>query len=142
MKPITKKDNNELLTRKEFRAFTQDVDKRFSQVDQRFDKVDQRFDKVDQRFDKVDQRFDKLELALHNQAKAIVRNTEDIAIMKETMSTKDDIKKVLSAIDSFVHNSQAVERTSIVNTHRIMELETKYSDLDKRLSTVETTLHK
>jgi len=134
-KQATKKDGNEPVTRKEF-------NERLDNVDERFNKVDERFSKIDERFNKVDERFDKLELALRNQAKAILRNTDDINIIKETMATKDDIHKILTAIDSFAQKSQDVERKSIVNTHRIVELETKYSNLDERVSTLEASVHK
>ncbi|MCB4790424.1 MAG: hypothetical protein LHV68_00900 [Elusimicrobia bacterium] len=76
-KQTSKKQNEELLTRKEFIGIHEEFKK------------------------DVNQRFEKVENALQNQAKAILKNSDDIKIIKETMSTKDDVEKILTAIDSF-----------------------------------------
>ncbi|MGA2091726.1 MAG: hypothetical protein ABSH12_09755 [Endomicrobiales bacterium] len=127
----SKKDSNEPVTKKEF-------NERLNEVDERFKKIDERFKKVDERFDKVDGRFDKIELALHNQAKELIRLNEKT----DVMATKDDVHKILSAVDNIARNIIDVERKSIVNTHRIIELETTVSTIDKRVSLLESTLHK
>jgi hypothetical protein len=55
---ITKKDNNELVTKKDFREEMKNVDKRFNEVDKRFDEVDKRFNYLKEY---VDYRFDEFE---------------------------------------------------------------------------------
>jgi hypothetical protein len=94
-KQATKKDGNEPLTRKEFN----ETRKEFNE----------RLDTVDDKFKNIDTRFDKIELALQNQAKAILRNSDDINVVKETMATKDDIQKIITAIDSFAQKSQDLD---------------------------------
>ena len=123
-KQTTKKDGSELVTRKEF--------------NERLDTVDDKFKNIDDKFKNIDTRFDKIELALQNQAKAILRNTDDISIIKETMATKDDIQKIITAIDSFAQKSQDVERKAIVNTHRIIELEDNFKEHDRRIGALES----
>ncbi|MCB4790720.1 MAG: hypothetical protein LHV68_02420 [Elusimicrobia bacterium] len=120
--------NNDHVTKNEFKG--------------RLDKVDVRFDKVDERFQKIDGRFDKVELALQNQAAAIISNTEDIKIIKETMATKDDVQKILSAVDNIARDVIDVGRKSVVNTHRINEMDIKIEEHEKRISRLESAHHK
>lgn len=90
-----------------------------------------------ERLDIVDKRFEKIEFALQNQANELIRHREKI----DTLATKDDVDKILSAVDNIARNVIDVERKSIVNTHRINEIETKIEEYGKRISRLET-VHK
>ena len=141
MKKQTKKDDNELLTRKEFtathEAFKKEINERFDKVDEKFNAVDKRFDKVDEKFNAVDKRFDKVELALQNQAKALIKHDERFDLLEAKITANTD--RILSAVDNIANDVKDCLRKEIVNTHRINEIETTVSNLDKRVTVLEST---
>ncbi|MCB4790800.1 MAG: hypothetical protein LHV68_02830 [Elusimicrobia bacterium] len=95
-----------------------------------------------ERLDKVDNRFDKNGIALQNLAKAVLSNTEDIRIIKETMVTKHDHKRVIDTLDIIVKKMEDFENKGIINTHRINEIEPKIDNHEKRITTLETVIQK
>jgi predicted RNase H-like nuclease (RuvC/YqgF family) len=70
----------------------------------------------------------------------IIDNIEDLKTMKETVSTKDDIQRIISSIDSFGSQTKDHERTAELNTHRIKELEPKVENHEKRIGKLESHL--
>ncbi len=60
------KDDDQALTKGEFRAFKNDLNTKFSAIDKRFDVIDQRFSNIDQRFSDIDQRFDDVARMIHD----------------------------------------------------------------------------
>jgi hypothetical protein len=56
------------------------------------------------------------------------------------MATKDNIKQVITAIDSFVNKTEDHERKSIINTQRISQIEPKVEDHEKRIGILESHL--
>ncbi|MEW6041184.1 MAG: hypothetical protein AB1633_06650 [Elusimicrobiota bacterium] len=146
--PKKPKTNNQYVTSKEFNETKKEFIERFDKIeknmatkddikrlDQRIDTVDQRIDTVDKKIDVVDKKIDTTAARLY---KEIVKNSEEIKTIKETMATKDDIRQVITAIDSFAHKTEDHERKAIMNTHRIIELEPKVKDHEKRISVVES----
>ncbi|MCB4790801.1 MAG: hypothetical protein LHV68_02835 [Elusimicrobia bacterium] len=58
------------------------------------------------------------------------------------MVTKDDIRQIVTTIDSFLKINEDYGNKAISNTHRIVELETKTSGLDHRVARLESNPNK
>ncbi|MEW6040878.1 MAG: hypothetical protein AB1633_05100 [Elusimicrobiota bacterium] len=138
------KTNNQLISSKEFYETKKEFIGKFDDVYRRFDDVYKRFDDVDKRFDDVDRRFDdvdkKIDITAMRLSKEIIKNSEDIKNLREIVATKDDIRQIMTAIDSFAHQTIDHERKAIVNTNRIMKLEPQVEDHEKRITALESHL--
>lgn len=71
------------------------VQKGFADVDRRFDAIDRRFEAIDQRSEASDKRAEGLEY--------------EIAMIKQTMATKDDIRDLDAHIGRFERRFQKIE---------------------------------
>ena len=98
-------------------------------------RLDEKIDTVDEKIDTVDKKIDTTTMRLY---KEIIKNSEDIKNLKETVATKDDIRQIMTAIDSFGSQTKDHERTAEINTHRIKELEPKVEDHEKRIGKLES----
>lgn len=85
------------------------LEEKFSSLEGRFDFLEVRFDSLEGRFDLLEGRFDSLEgkfCSLEGQfdvvARMVVKNTGDIAEIKENMVTKDYLKVELNSISQNV----------------------------------------
>jgi len=63
-------------------------------------------------------------------ALAIAESQSDIRDIKERMATKDDIGRVLNAIDSFAHKDETYDRKDIVHDARINNHEERLTRLE------------
>ena len=95
----------------------------------------ERLNKVDKRFEEIDKKIDNSVIRL---SKEIIKNSEEIKILKETVATKEDVQKIITAIDSFAGKTEDHERKAITNTHRLNELEPKVEGHEKRIATLES----
>jgi len=136
--PKKSKTNNQSVTSKEFNETKKEFIERFDKIDKRFEQVDKRFEQVDKRFEQVDKRFDEVKDIMSNMAIKIIDNIEDLKTLKETVATKDDIRQIMTAIDSFGSQTKDHERTAEINTHRIKELEPKVENHEKRIGKLES----
>ncbi|OVE78076.1 hypothetical protein BVX98_01295 [bacterium F11] len=71
-------------------------------------------------------------------ALAIQKNSADIAEIKETMATKDDVRIILNRIDHFTKKVDVFDKKVLVHDYRLNELESKVGYHDKRLTFLET----
>ena len=69
---------------------------------------------------------------MHTLAVAIDKNQSDIADIQVRMATKDDIGRVLGAIDSFAHLNETYGRKAIVHDARLKDHETRLTRLESK----------
>ena len=62
------------------------------------------------------------------------KNQIDIKEIRETMATKDDIRKILGAIDAFARKSENYDRKALVHDHRLRDHEVRILHLEKTAS--------
>lgn len=67
-------------------------------------------------------RFDQL-------VRVVLKNTNDIEVIKETMATKADVNLILDRIDHFTHKVDVFDKKVLVHDHRLNELEPKVERL-------------
>lgn len=68
----------------------------------------------------------------------ILRIKDDIRDIRETMATRDDINRIMSAIDTYTAEAISYRNHDTLRGGKIMEHETKISDHEARLTLLET----
>ncbi|OGR61848.1 MAG: hypothetical protein A2X31_00380 [Elusimicrobia bacterium GWB2_63_22] len=68
----------------------------------------------------------------------MVRAQSDINGIKERMATKDDINRIMSAIDTYTAEAISYRNRDTLRGGKIMEHETKLTDHETRLTSLET----
>ena len=110
-----------------------------NRLDQRIDKVEIELNTVEKR---LSQRIDKVEAELHavekrldqkidRVASQLVQTQADIREIKETMATKEDVSRILIAIDRFARKAEAYDRQAVLHGHIL-------TDHEKRLASLES----
>ena len=68
----------------------------------------------------------------------ILRIKDDIRDIRETMATKDDINRILGAIDAFAGEARDHRRKDLERGHMMMKHEDKLEDHESRITLLET----
>ncbi|MBI4385834.1 MAG: hypothetical protein HY551_00475 [Elusimicrobia bacterium] len=84
-----------------------------------------------------DQTLDRHTQTLDRQARAIVELQADVRQIKQTMSTKDDISRILDAIDSIVPKGEAYSQKAATHGAILQEHESTLRDHGKRITRLE-----
>lgn len=75
-------------------------------------------------------------------AMELVRTQADVREIKETMATKmatkEDVSKILTAIDRFAGKAEGYDRAAVLHGKSLTEHEIRISDHDKRLVRLES----
>ncbi len=58
--------------------------------------------------------------------------------MKAVMATKDDIGRVLNAIDAFAKKSETKDRAVVLHGHALTQVQTELKGHEKRLAVLES----
>ena len=86
--------------------------------------------------------FGDLDRKIDRVAVEVVRNQADIreikGVLATSIATKDDIGRVMTAIDSFAGKSQNAERAMVFHGQTLTEVEVKLKDYEQRIKTLET----
>lgn len=107
--------------------------KDIARLDAKIDGVEKRLDaKIDGAERRLDAKIDGVEKRLgaqiRNLAGVVVKNQADIGEIKRTMATKDDIQRVLGAIDTFAGKIEDYARETVT-----------FPNHEKRLSSLESS---
>lgn len=86
----------------------------------------------------LDSRAGRLEDITKNMALDMVRMRGDIDDIKERMATKDDINRILGAIDAFAGEARDYRRKDLERGQMMMKHDDKLQDHENRLTTLET----
>lgn len=89
----------------------------------------------DQRMDGLDHKIDRVHKSL---AKEIVRVQADLREVKANMATKDDVRKILTAVQDFAGKAEAFGRTATLHGQALTEVSVSLKDHDRRLRTLES----
>ncbi len=74
--------------------------------------------------------------------KVIIKHSEDIEYIKQTMARNEDIQRIISTLDTLIARTEEHERKSLTNTYRINELETKFENHETRIASLEGRITK
>ena len=83
----------------------------------------------------------KIEGVRHTLVMEIIKTQVDIREVKETMaglSTKDDVQRILGAIDSFAGKAQNYDRAATLHGHSLTELDITVKDHEGRIKNLES----
>ena len=94
----------------------------------------QRLDKTTQRLDKTTQQLDKTSKQHTLEFFKIQRDMRD---MKEQMATKDDISRIITAIDIFAGEAKEYRNKDTLRGHAVMTHDTMLKEHEKRISALE-----
>ena len=83
-------------------------------------------------------RFEKIDKKINGVAVELIKTQADVRQIKETMSTKSDIDRVMNAIDAFARKAEAYDRKAFSHGDQLQGHEAKLQDHEKRLSSVES----
>ena len=77
--------------------------------------------------------------ALARVASELVNTQADVREIRRDMATKDDIKRVLNAIDAFAKKSENDDKSVALHGHVLTEVQVDLKDHEKRIKTLEST---
>ena len=100
--------------------------------------LNQKTDSLDNKITRLDDKVARLEDVTKNIALDMVRAQSDINDIKERMATKDDINRIMSAIDTYTAEAISYRNRDTLRGGKIMEHETKLSNHENRLTSLET----
>ncbi|MEW6040692.1 MAG: hypothetical protein AB1633_04150 [Elusimicrobiota bacterium] len=139
--PEKVKTNNQYLSGKVFNETKKEFIGRFDDVYKVFNETKTEFTKkFDDVYCKIDDVYNEIKDDIKRLTITILQTNERVNLIEQKMATKDDIKQILTAIDSFAHQTIDHERKAIVNTSRIMKLEPQVEDHEKRITALESRL--
>ncbi|MBI5208632.1 MAG: hypothetical protein HY927_01505 [Elusimicrobia bacterium] len=85
--------------------------------------------------DRLDAKIDR---AQHSLAVEIVKTQSDVAAIKATMSTKDDVRNIMAAIETFAGKAERYDRTAVFHGHSLTDLEVQVKDHEGRIKKLES----
>lgn len=87
---------------------------------------------------KLTGRIYSVETTVKSIAIELAKTQEDVRQIKNDMSTKDDISRIMNHIDAFAAEASAYRNHDTLRGGKIMEHETKLENHETRLSELET----
>jgi septal ring factor EnvC (AmiA/AmiB activator) len=134
--PATKADLRELATKTELKELEQKLTGKIDAVEQ---KLTGKIDAVEQ---KLTGRIDSVETTVKSIAIELAKTQADVREIKHDMATKmatkDDISRVLSAIDTYTAEAISYRNRDTLRGGKIMEHETRLTDHENRIALLET----
>ena len=61
----------------------------------------------------------------------IIKNRTDLAEIKETMATKEDVNKILGVVDAFAQRIETYDRKTILHDARLSDHEARITRLER-----------
>lgn len=115
------------------------LDKKIDSSVRRLDeKIDSSVCRLDEKIDSSVCRLEeKIDSSVDRLAKEIVATQAGMREMRENMSTKSDIDRLISAIDSFAGQAQDSNRGVVLHGRALTETAVTLRDHEKRLSALE-----
>ncbi len=130
---LTPKQFNLLATKEDLKRMATKEDLKRMATKEDLKKTDDKVDKLGNRVDKLDKRVDKLDNKLDKLVVSVIKNTEDIKDIREKMATKEDVNKILTAVDDIAkkfddHNIEHVANQAAHDRfeERITQIEKSY----------------
>ena len=120
-----------------------DLNKVENRLNQKIDSVETRLNqKIDSVETGLNQKIDSVETGLNakinNVYLEVIKLQSRVGNIEEKMSTKDDISRVLNAIDKFAATTENYIRKDLERGQMLMKQEDKLQNHEKRLTTLET----
>ncbi len=94
--------------------------------------------KLTGKIDAVENRAARLEDITKNIALDMVRAQSDISDIKERMATRDDINRIMNAIDAFASEALAYRNHDTLRGRAIMDHDDKLKNHETRIAILET----
>jgi chromosome segregation ATPase len=118
------------------------LDSRMDALDSRMDGLDSRMDGFDSRMDGLDRRMEcldrKIDYVHKSLAVQIVKTQGELSELRETVSTKEDIRKVLGAIQDFAARAEAYGRIATAHGQALTDDQITLKDHERRLRRLES----
>jgi hypothetical protein len=121
--PATKGDLDRFATKTDLDRFALKTD-----LDRFASKTDAEFLRLDAKIDSATSRL----------AKEIVALQVDVREIRETMATKNDVDRILAAVESFAGKAQVYDRAAVLHGSALTEAQVTLLDHEKRLRSIET----
>ncbi|MBI5209902.1 MAG: hypothetical protein HY927_08020 [Elusimicrobia bacterium] len=83
----------------------------------------------------------KLDASVHRLATEIVRTQADVRGLGDRitgLATKDDVRDILAAIESFACKGERYDRTAVLHGHSLTELQVQVRDHESRIKNLES----
>ena len=80
----------------------------------------------------------RLDKKIDRVATGLVNTQADVRDIRRDMATKDDIKRVLNAIDAFAKKSENNDKSVALHGHVLTEVQVELKDHEGRLKTIES----
>lgn len=122
------------------------LDKKIDASVQRLDqKSDVSLERLDQKIDVSVERLDqKIDTSVRRLAKAIVETQAEVREVKSTLTglaTKDDVSRILGAIDAFAGKAQNYDRAAALHGQALSEVRAQVKDHERRIKKIESARH-
>ena len=117
--PVTKRDLQELATKKEFRRVVGRLDKKIGQLDKKIGQLDKKIDGV--------------EKGLRAEMRVVVEQAKEEIREDISQSTS----KVLNTLDGFLKEIAASREERVIVGHRVLQHSERIEDHEKRIGVLE-----
>ena len=87
--------------------------------------------------ERVDNKVDTLDTKVNKIAVELLQTSTRLQRVEENMATKEDVNKILNAIDNFTLKTETYDRKAIVHDHRIKEAESELQNHETRIAHLE-----
>ena len=88
--------------------------------------------KSDSSVQRLDDKIDRL-------AVEVIKTQADVREIKESMATKDDVSRIMGAIDAFSKQSERGDRAMVLHGQALTEHGVKLQDHDRRIASLESS---
>ena len=110
-----------------------------ARLDQKIDRLDQ---KLDQNISRLDGNISRLDQKIDRVVVEVVKTQSDIREIKHDMATKmatkDDINRILNAIDAFAKKSESDHGAVVLHGQVLTEVQVDLKNHEQRLKTLES----
>jgi len=132
---------SEPLTKGDLAKFEAEFEPKFSTLDGKVSQLDGKVSQLDGKVSQLDGKVSQLDGKVSRLAIDLAKTQADVREIKETiatkLSTKDDISRVMNAIDAFAAEAVAYRNRDTVRGGKILEHEDKLKNHESRLVLLE-----
>ncbi|MFA6315936.1 MAG: hypothetical protein WC943_00825 [Elusimicrobiota bacterium] len=80
----------------------------------------------------------KVDASVHRLVTEIIKLQSDVQDIRHTMATKNDVNRILGAIDSFAGKSQNYDRAATLHGQSLTEMKVQVTDHEVRIKKLES----
>ncbi|MDE2040663.1 MAG: hypothetical protein KGO96_13435 [Elusimicrobia bacterium] len=110
-------------------------------LERRFDGLERKFDVLERKSDVLERKLDasvgRLDKKIDSVALAVIGTQDRVRKIEERMATKDDVGRILGAIEHFAGKSDSANRAALIYGKSLTEAQATLNDHERRIVRLE-----